>query len=86
MEREGSNRQKGICPLYETFRRQASSIRFGAWLNLATTYHALGRYKEAEKMKVEVLALRRELLGDKHPDTVRSMANASGDVSCAWAV
>ncbi len=49
-------------------------IPSGAWLILAATYHALGRYEEAEKIEIEVLALRREILGDKHPDTVRSMA------------
>ena len=26
-----------------------------------------GRYEEAEKIKVEVLALRRDVLGEKHP-------------------
>jgi hypothetical protein len=37
--------------------------------SLAAIYHALGGYKEAEKIKVEVLELRREVLGVKHPDT-----------------
>jgi hypothetical protein len=36
---------------------------------------AQGRYDEAEKIKVEVLGLRREVLGEKHPDTIGSMAH-----------
>ncbi len=28
-----------------------------------------GRFEEAEKILVEVLALHREILGNKHPDT-----------------
>ena len=42
--------------------------------SLATTYYALGRYEEDEKMSREVLARRREFLGEKHPETVQSMA------------
>jgi hypothetical protein len=42
--------------------------------SLAATYHAQERYDEAEKIKVEVLALRRDVLGEKHPDTIESMA------------
>ena len=39
------------------------------------TYHNQGRYDEAEELEVKVLALRREVLGEKHPDTVWSMAD-----------
>lgn len=42
---------------------------------LATTYHALGRYDEAEPLVVQALDLQREALGEKHPDTIRSMAD-----------
>jgi hypothetical protein len=39
----------------------------GVWSEeLATTSHNHGRYKEAEKTYVEVLGLRRDVLGDKH--------------------
>ena len=41
--------------------------------SLAATYHAQGRYDEAEKIKVDVLALRREVLGETHLDTLKSM-------------
>ncbi|KAK4172659.1 putative kinesin light chain, partial [Triangularia setosa] len=43
--------------------------------DLATTYHAQGRYVEAEKIEMEVLALRSDVLGDKHPDTLQAMHN-----------
>jgi tetratricopeptide (TPR) repeat protein len=42
---------------------------------LATTYHDQGRYDEAEKIYVDVLALRREVLGEMHPDAIRSVAH-----------
>lgn len=41
---------------------------------LAATYHAKGRYGEAEEIKVQVLELQREVLGKKHPNTIWSMA------------
>ena len=40
---------------------------------LATTYHAQGRYEEAEKIYMEVLGLQRDALGEKHPDTTETM-------------
>ena len=35
----------------------------------------LGRHTEAEKAEAEVLELRKEVLGLKHPGTIRAMAN-----------
>ncbi|SLM38770.1 violaceus kinesin [Lasallia pustulata] len=43
--------------------------------DLAATYHQQGRSKEAEEIKLEVLELRKEVLGEKHPDTIYSMAD-----------
>jgi hypothetical protein len=43
--------------------------------NLATTYYQQRQLKEAKEIKVEVLALRKEVLGERHPDTIFSMAN-----------
>jgi hypothetical protein len=40
-----------------------------------TTYHQQGRAKEAEKIEVEVLQLRRGMLNEKHPDRISSTAN-----------
>ncbi|RYP46560.1 hypothetical protein DL768_007242 [Monosporascus sp. mg162] len=42
---------------------------------LAMTYHAQGRYNEAEKVYTEVLQLRRKVLEKEHPDTIESMAH-----------
>ncbi len=38
-------------------------------------YWEQGRSDEAEQLEVEVLELRKEVLGPKHPDTIRAMAN-----------
>ena len=38
-------------------------------------YWGQGRSDEAERLEVEALALRKEVLGEKHPDTVKAMAN-----------
>jgi len=38
-------------------------------------YWEQGRSDEAEKLQVEVLDLRKEVLGPKHPDTILAMAN-----------
>ncbi|KAH7000710.1 P-loop containing nucleoside triphosphate hydrolase protein [Ilyonectria destructans] len=35
----------------------------------------VGRYDEAEEISVKVLDLQREVVGEKHPDTIRSMAS-----------
>ena len=47
---------------------------------LATTYHHQGRYDEAEKIKVKVLELRREVLREKHPHTLQAMH----DLAVTW--
>ncbi|KAF8338409.1 hypothetical protein F5887DRAFT_1077911 [Amanita rubescens] len=43
--------------------------------NLACTYWNQGKWDEAEKLEVEIMAARREKLGSQHPDTLTSMAN-----------
>ncbi len=45
-----------------------------------------GGMTKAETISVKVLALRRGILGDKHPDTVRSMAELAATCRYAWAV
>jgi len=42
-------------------------------VGLATTYHAQGRYDEAEVVSIRALNLQQEVLGEKHPETTRSM-------------
>ncbi|KAK3936251.1 hypothetical protein QBC46DRAFT_229865, partial [Diplogelasinospora grovesii] len=39
-----------------------------------------GRYDEAEKIKVEVLGLQRDVLSKKHPDTLQAMH----DLAVTW--
>lgn len=40
--------------------------------NLASTYRNQGRWNEAERLEVEVVELRRKMLGAEHPDTLTS--------------
>ncbi|KAK7214874.1 hypothetical protein V2G26_002877 [Clonostachys chloroleuca] len=42
---------------------------------LASIYHAQGRYDKDEEISVHVLDLRREVLGEKHPDTISNIAD-----------
>ena len=53
------------------------SDTISAMANLASTWQQQGRSEEAEKLKVEVLELRKSVLGEKHPDTILAMANLS---------
>ncbi|KFY32150.1 hypothetical protein V493_00467 [Pseudogymnoascus sp. VKM F-4281 (FW-2241)] len=43
--------------------------------NLGLTYYDQQRYDEAEKLEVDVLNLRWEILGDKHLDTILAGEN-----------
>jgi tetratricopeptide (TPR) repeat protein len=43
--------------------------------NVARSYHDLGRYADALKLKEETLELRQARLGPNHPDTLNSMNN-----------
>ncbi|SLM38231.1 tpr domain-containing partial [Lasallia pustulata] len=43
--------------------------------DVAATYHKQGRSKEGEDIYVEGLEIRKEVLGEKHPDTIQSMAD-----------
>ena len=43
--------------------------------NLACTYSDQGKWNEAEQLEVEVLNMRKKLLGAEHPDTLLSMEN-----------
>ncbi|KIM23914.1 hypothetical protein M408DRAFT_248887, partial [Serendipita vermifera MAFF 305830] len=52
--------------------------------NLAITYHDLGKLKEAETLKLEVLRLSREILGDKHLNTISASASLAVTYSYLW--
>jgi hypothetical protein len=41
----------------------------------ALTLDSDGRYKEAEALQVQVMQMRKRVLGDEHPDTLTSMGN-----------
>ena len=43
--------------------------------NLAATYWNQGRLNEAEQLQVQVMDMRKKLLGAEHPDTLSSMKN-----------
>jgi hypothetical protein len=43
--------------------------------NLASGYRDQGRWEEAEKLEVQVLEVRKEVLGPEHPGTLTSMNN-----------
>ena len=41
--------------------------------DLAATYQYLGKYKEAEKLQIQVLDARKRIIGVEHPDTINAM-------------
>ena len=43
--------------------------------SLAITYRNQGRWDEAEKLEVQVMDMRKKLLGAEHPDTLTCMEN-----------
>ena len=45
--------------------------------NLAATYHNLGLYVEAEKLKIGVLDVMNRILGVEHSDTIYGMGSAA---------
>jgi hypothetical protein len=46
--------------------------------NLSGTYRNQGQWDEALALQEEVLKARKELLGERHPDTLTAMANLVG--------
>ena len=45
---------------------------------MALLYYSQGKYKEAEPLYQQALALRQKLLGDDHPDVAQSLNNLAG--------
>jgi TRAP-type mannitol/chloroaromatic compound transport system substrate-binding protein len=43
--------------------------------NLASTYWNQGWWKEAEELQVQVMQMRKRVLGEEHPHTLSSVAN-----------
>jgi tetratricopeptide (TPR) repeat protein len=50
-------------------------------ITIGDTYESLGRYKAAETHLREAESIRRNLLGDDHPDTLRARSRLAGVVS-----
>ncbi|KAJ7615503.1 hypothetical protein FB45DRAFT_1008398 [Roridomyces roridus] len=70
---------KGLCELDLQRQRELLGKHHPATLmamgNLAATYGKLGRYREAELLKLSVLKECQKIFGDGHPDTLKAMAN-----------
>jgi hypothetical protein len=49
--------------------------------NLANTYSHLGEYQKAEELNVVVLEKQKQVLGENHPDTLRTMGNLASTYS-----
>ncbi|KIM24547.1 hypothetical protein M408DRAFT_331759 [Serendipita vermifera MAFF 305830] len=59
-------------------RSDSSTIALANALHaLATAYYGLGRLKQAEDVQVEVLQLRREAQGERHPKTLQTSSDLS---------
>jgi tetratricopeptide (TPR) repeat protein len=43
--------------------------------NLANLYYSQGKYEQAEPLYIQALELRKQLLGENHPDTATSLNN-----------
>jgi len=55
--------------------KDAGYIAPGLLARIGRYHWEEGRSKEAEELEVQVLDLRKSVLGEKHPDTIRAMAN-----------
>lgn len=49
-------------------------VNVGKLTDLGATFRAQGKSQQASEIAAEVLGLRRNVLGDRHPDTIRSMS------------
>lgn len=49
-------------------------LDINAAAGLSIIYFALNRYSDARGLQMEVLRLRKEILGELHPDTVKAMS------------
>ncbi|KAJ5657702.1 uncharacterized protein N7484_001351 [Penicillium longicatenatum] len=76
----GSSLARWAGALVQGFRARAESAQqehpdtIWNMARLATTYHAQGRYDEAQLIHFKVLKLRQKVLGQEHPETIWSVA------------
>ena len=45
------------------------------WNNFALVFDENGDFNNAEQLEIQVIEMRKKLLGAEHPDTLASMAN-----------
>ncbi|KAH7007845.1 Tetratricopeptide repeat-domain-containing protein [Microdochium trichocladiopsis] len=48
--------------------------------NLASTYRNQGRWAEAESLDLQVMEIKKKVLGPEHPDTLTGINN----LACTW--
>jgi len=48
--------------------------------NLAGTYSSQGRWNEAEQLEVQVMDMRKKLLGAEHPDALKKYGKSSRNI------
>ena len=69
-------RSQWKCWIYsEIFLARSTLTQYGAWHHLQQHTMTRGGMRRLRRSQVEVLDLRRDVLGEKHPDTIRSMAS-----------
>ena len=72
-------KEKDVCKVKQSSGTENETNRNTQTLlsmaNLATIYSDLGNLKEAEELELQVLDMRKKLLGAEHPDTLLSMGN-----------
>ena len=63
-------------------RLEVEDKRMGfVWGTISTVYFYEGRWKEAEELDMQVVETGKRVLGEEHPDTLRSMANLASTYS-----
>lgn len=60
---------------YNSIKGAGDTDTLTARSDLANAFRQNGNYQKAEELQLQVLALRRKVLGEKHPNTLTSMAN-----------
>ncbi|KAJ7751736.1 hypothetical protein B0H14DRAFT_3166747 [Mycena olivaceomarginata] len=62
-----------LLPHIESVLGENLDIRPDFWAEYAQIFSGAGKYKEARKLRIQIVERLRELLGDNHPDTLNIM-------------
>jgi tetratricopeptide (TPR) repeat protein len=65
----------------DTSSREGQIVRAQLLHNMTGYFHYEGRWKEAEKLQVDVVEIRKTVLGNAHPHTLSSMGNLASTYS-----